>query len=81
MGLIMCIFHFSNLIMPKESPALPPTDYLGLAQLGVIPTSDTCSYQLKEYESTGVIAQNINGQKSLLVRTKLGDESCFIPIS
>ena len=62
----------------EVKPSAP--NYLGLAKLNLIPTTNQCSYnEAKVYTSTDVIANTHEGQY-LILESKFGDEYCPIRI-
>ena len=78
-GIFMIItlaFTFSG---SNKDVGIPKTNYLGLAQLGLIPTTNQCSHYQEAYSSTGVVAQTSNGDYAIL-ESKFGDEYCPVRI-
>jgi hypothetical protein len=81
MGLILLVFLLTSITSVKEYPKPSAPNYLGLANLGLIPTTNTCSYNdAKVYTSTGIIGQ-VNEKQYLILESKLGNEYCPIRIS
>ena len=81
MALIMTTFLFTSMATAKEAKPSPP-NYLGLAQIGIIPTTIKCSHSLDTYISTGVIMINQQDQtKYIILQSKFGDEFCLAPIN
>jgi hypothetical protein len=80
-GLILIsAIGFGILTYPKEYAKPSAPNYLGLAQLNLIPTTNQCSYnEAKVYTSTDVIANTHEGQY-LILESKFGDEYCPIRI-
>lgn len=77
-GLLAVAFLLN--LQPPISKELPPPNYLGLAQMGVIPSQIQCSHSASSYVSTGIAAQGFDGNQYLILESKFGDESCVVKI-
>ena len=80
MGLILLVFLLTSINAKEVKPSTP--NYLGSAQLHLIPTNYICSHSQEVYTSTGVVITNQqDGSKYLILQSKFGDESCLTRIS
>ena len=58
---ILMILTLSFFILQEKEIGIQKTNYLGLAKLGLIPTTNQCSHSQDTYTSTEVIARTSNG--------------------
>lgn len=93
LGLILCTFLLTNIyakpstINPLKytgyifNHALLNNNYLTMAQIGMIPTTDVCTHPLNSYFNTGVtITNKQDGNKYTILQYAWGEESCLIKI-
>ena len=72
------LFIYTNISSYNNQPS--KTNYLGLAQLGLIPSTIQCSHNSNMYNPTGIFAIDGEGNKYTILQSKFGDESCLARI-
>ena len=77
--MITLIININDIDVYNNKPS--KVNYLGLAELGVIPTTSECTHSSDVYDSTNVGMMDRYGDKYLIMQSKFGDESCLTPIS
>lgn len=79
LGIFMVAIILTSFLMINKTESVSKPNYLGLANLGLIPTNIQCSHSIETYDSTDVSISN--GKDSyLILQSKFGDESCLYKI-